>query len=43
MQRVKIVTALRRPVPSQFFERVSAALLSRRRCTCATSRAAAAR
>ncbi|MDZ7590160.1 MAG: WYL domain-containing protein [Rubrivivax sp.] len=30
MQRVKIVTALRRPVPSQFFERVSAALLSRR-------------
>ena len=31
MQRVKIVTALRRPVPSQFFERVSAALLSRRR------------
>lgn len=31
MQRVKIVSALRRPVPSQFFERVSAALLSRRR------------
>jgi predicted DNA-binding transcriptional regulator YafY len=31
MQRVKIVTALRRPVPSQQFERVSAALLSRRR------------
>jgi len=31
MQRVKIVTALRRPVPSQFFERVSAALLARRR------------
>lgn len=31
MQRVKIVTALRRPVPSQFFERVSAALMSRRR------------
>ncbi len=30
-QRVKIVTALRRPVPSQFFERVTAALLSRRR------------
>lgn len=30
-QRVKIVTALRRPVPSRFFERVSAALLSRRR------------
>ncbi len=29
--RVKIVTALRRPVPSRFFERVSAALLSRRR------------
>jgi len=31
MQRVKIVTALRRPVPSRFFERVSAALLQRRR------------
>ena len=31
MQRVKVVTALRRPVPSQFFERVSAALLARRR------------
>ncbi len=30
-QRVKIVTALRRPVPSRFFERVSAALLSRKR------------
>ena len=30
-QRVKIVTALRRPVPSQFFERVTAALLSRQR------------
>jgi len=30
-QRVKIVTALRRPVPSRFFERVSSALLSRRR------------
>jgi predicted DNA-binding transcriptional regulator YafY len=30
-QRIKIVTALRRPVPSQFFERVTAALLSRRR------------
>jgi predicted DNA-binding transcriptional regulator YafY len=30
-QRVKIVTALRRPVPSQFFERVTAALLQRRR------------
>ncbi len=29
--RVKIVTALRRPVPSRFFERVSAALLSRKR------------
>ena len=31
MDRVKVVTALRRPVPSRFFERVSAALLSRRR------------
>ncbi|MDP1900422.1 MAG: WYL domain-containing protein [Rubrivivax sp.] len=31
MKRVKIVTALRRPVPSRFFERVSAALLSRKR------------
>jgi predicted DNA-binding transcriptional regulator YafY len=31
MQRVKIVSALRRPVPSRFFERVSAALLQRRR------------
>ncbi len=31
MQRVKIVTALRRPVPSRFFERVSSALLTRRR------------
>jgi predicted DNA-binding transcriptional regulator YafY len=31
MKRVKIVTALRRPVPSRFFERVSAALLSRQR------------
>ncbi len=31
MQRVKIVSALRRPVPSQFFERVSEALLTRRR------------
>jgi len=31
MQRVRIVTALRRPVPSRFFERVSAALLQRRR------------
>lgn len=31
MKRVKIVSALRRPVPSQFFERVSAALLSRQR------------
>ena len=29
--RVKIVAALRRPVPSRFFERVSAALLSRKR------------
>lgn len=31
MKRVKIVSALRRPVPSRFFERVSAALLQRRR------------
>ena len=31
MQRVRIVTALRRPVPSRFFERVSASLLQRRR------------
>lgn len=31
MQRVKIVSALRRPVPSRFFERVSSALLQRRR------------
>jgi predicted DNA-binding transcriptional regulator YafY len=31
LQRVKVVTALRRPVPSRFFERVSAALLSRKR------------
>jgi len=31
MKRVKIVAALRRPVPSRFFERVSAALLSRQR------------
>ena len=31
MKRVKIVSALRRPVPSRFFERVSAALMARRR------------
>ena len=31
MKRVKVVTALRRPVPSRFFERVSAALLGRKR------------
>lgn len=31
LKRVKVVTALRRPVPGRFFERVSAALLSRRR------------
>ena len=31
MARVKVVTALRRPVQSRFFERVSAALLSRQR------------
>jgi predicted DNA-binding transcriptional regulator YafY len=31
LQRVRIVSALRRPVPSRYFERVSAALLNRRR------------
>ena len=31
MKRVKVVSALRRPVPSRFFERVSAALLARQR------------
>ena len=31
IERVKIVSAARRPVPSRFFERVSAALLQRRR------------
>jgi len=31
MKRVKVVSTQRRPVPSRFFERVSAALLSRRR------------
>jgi predicted DNA-binding transcriptional regulator YafY len=31
MERVTIVSALRRPVPSRFFERVSRALLSRQR------------
>ena len=31
VKRVKIVSAVRRPVPSKFFERVSAALLSRQR------------
>jgi predicted DNA-binding transcriptional regulator YafY len=31
MDRVKIVSALRRPVPTRFFERVSTALLARRR------------
>ncbi len=31
LKRVKVVTALRRPVPSRFFERVSAALLGRQR------------
>ncbi len=31
MKRVKIVSALRRPVPSRFFERVSTALLTRQR------------
>ena len=31
IKRIKVVTALRRPVPSRFFERISAALLKRRR------------
>lgn len=31
LKRVKVVAALRRPVPGRFFERVSAALMSRRR------------
>ena len=31
LKRIKVVSALRRPVPSRFFERVSAALLQRRR------------
>ena len=31
IKRIKVVSALRRPVPSRFFERVSAALLQRRR------------
>lgn len=31
LARVKVVSALRRPVPSRFFERVSAALLARQR------------
>lgn len=31
VQRVKVVTALRRPVPTRFFEAVSSALLQRRR------------
>ena len=31
LKRIKVVTALRRPVPSRFFERISAALLQRRR------------
>ncbi|MBA4175950.1 MAG: transcriptional regulator [Leptothrix sp. (in: Bacteria)] len=31
LRRVKVITALRRPVPSRFFERVSAALLARQR------------
>lgn len=31
LKRIKVVTALRRPVPNRFFERVSAALLQRRR------------
>jgi predicted DNA-binding transcriptional regulator YafY len=30
-QRIRVVTALRRPVPTRFFERVSTALLQRRR------------
>ena len=31
IKRIKVVSALRRPVPSRFFERVSPALLQRRR------------
>ena len=31
MKRVKVISAARRPVPSRFFERVSVALLSRKR------------
>jgi predicted DNA-binding transcriptional regulator YafY len=31
IKRIKVVTALRRPVPSRFFERVSSALLQRKR------------
>ena len=31
VKRIKVITALRRPVPSRFFERVSNALLQRRR------------
>ncbi len=31
LKRIKVIAALRRPVPSRFFERVSAALLQRRR------------
>lgn len=31
IKRIRVVTALRRPVPSRFFERVSAALLQRKR------------
>lgn len=31
MKRVKVIAALRRPVPSRFFERLSLALLSRKR------------
>ena len=31
IKRIRVVTALRRPVPSRFFERVSTALLQRRR------------
>ena len=31
LKRIKVVSALRRPVPSRFFERVSSALLQRRR------------
>jgi len=36
MKRVKIISALRRPVPPECFERMGEALMRRRACTCAT-------